>query len=168
MTAKQAQALERIMAALPDGVRATYRDIAEHAMALGYMPVLKGARETYADFTKGRVKRSILKIDTDPNFPPRLAIRYYTLPAYTPFLEKAVLDRAMALRGDGYEVRCYGCGRCDGTQGYRFTLPDGGQGFWCGRDIMPLPPFGEAQLLEIKAAMRAQDDFYMRTLGGKA
>lgn len=160
MTDKQKYALEKLATVLPDSIRALFLEIAEYAISLGYLPKIMGARETYVDFIKPKVGRSILKIDTDPNFVPRMAIRFYALGTYPALLHQAVVNRAVQLR-DKYDPRCSGCGRCDGTHGYSFTFPDGQEGFWCGRDIITLPAFSAKDLPEIKNALKAQDDFHL-------
>ena len=96
MTKKQMEALKKIMASLPDDSRASYQEIAKYAISLGYMPSLKGARKDYVDFTKSKVKRTIMKINTDPKFPPSLAMKFYAVPSYPEIFQKAVDDRLTA------------------------------------------------------------------------
>lgn len=158
MTEKQAYALSTVIGKLPQEAQESFRAVAEEAISLGYLPVLKGKQETYVDFVKSKGKRTILKIDTDPKFPPRLAIKFYAMDKYPPFLKAAVEGYVAELVETGYEARCYGCGRCDGTQGYRVGLRDGGTGFWCGRGVVPLKGFGAEQVEMVKEALRAQDE----------
>ncbi len=164
MTEKQKYALDKVIAALPENLQGMYREIAEYAIVLGYMPTIKGPRESYADFVKNKVRKTILKIDTDPKFPPRLAVRFFALPTYSAFFQAAIEERVLPLLSGGYEARCYGCGKCDGTHGYTFTLPDGKKAFWCGRDVVPLPPFSAENVPEIKAALQVQDEFFMKRI----
>ena len=77
MTAKQEYALNKVITALPDDCRGAFREVAECAMSLGYMPVIRGKREDYADFIKSKLKRTILKIGTNPKFPPCLYLFIY-------------------------------------------------------------------------------------------
>ena len=51
MTQKQEGALNKIISVLPDDFRESYREVAEYAVSLGYMPSLKGGGH-YSDFTK--------------------------------------------------------------------------------------------------------------------
>lgn len=161
MREKQKQALKKIMAALPDDCRASYLEIAEYAISLGYMPTIKGIREDYADFTKRRINRTILKINTNPDF-MWLAIKFYALPAYSGIFQEAIDERFAYWSKLGYEAHCFGCGKCDGTHGYTFTLPDGKQGFLCGFGVVPLPTFRRENILEVKEALKAQDEFFLQ------
>ncbi len=52
MTEKQINALNTILSALPEECQGSCREVAEYAISLGYMPVLKGTRKDYVDFTK--------------------------------------------------------------------------------------------------------------------
>ena len=162
MTKRQTDALNTIIAALPDESRTHFREVAECAISLGYMPSLKGARKDYADFTKSKVKRTILKINADPKFAPGLAMKFYAVPEYgtSAFFQKAVEDRHNTWKRMNYEARCFGCGKCDGTEGYKVALPDGKQGFLCGFGLLPLPPLNEANVAEVKDALKAQDKFF--------
>lgn len=161
MTEKQQVALDTILSALPESCRAGYAEIAAYAISLGYMPVLKGARKDYADFTNNKLKRTILKINTDPKsrWP---AMKFYALPAYSGIFEQAVGQRLAYWQKLGYEARCFGCGKCDGTHGYRCALPDGTKGFLCGYGVIPLPSFTAENSPEVKEAMQVQHAFFTK------
>ena len=160
MTEKQKYAFNKIIAALPDDCREAFREVAEYAISLGYMPVLKGSKKDYIDFTKSKVKRTILKIDAAPAS-PRLAIKYFALPAYSGIFYEGVEVRVNLLEEMGHKVRCWGCGKCDGTQGYNYVLCDGREGFLCGGGLLDLAGFSAENVSEIKAALKAQDDYFM-------
>lgn len=161
MTEKQKYALETIISALPDDCKESYLEIAEYAISLGYMPAIKGTRKDYADFTKQKLKKTILKINTNPNF-RWIAMKFYALPSYSGVFQDAVAERFAYWNKLGYQARCFGCGKCDGTQGYRFTMPDGKPGFLCGFGLVPLPSFRAENVPEVKTALKIQDDFFMR------
>ena len=155
-------ASEKIISALPGDCRQSFREIAECAVSLGYMPAVKGTRKDYADFSNSKLKRTIMKINTDPKFPPGLAIKFYALPIYSPYFQSAIDDRLSTWKRLGYKARCFGCGKCDGSEGYPVTLPDGNEGFLCGFGLLPLPaPSGE-NIPEVKEALRLQDDFFRK------
>ncbi len=165
MTEKQQTALQRILSALPDDCRRSYLEVAEYAISLGYMPVLKGVRKDYADFTKSSINRTILKINTDPRF-RWPAIKFYALPSYTGVFKEAIDQRLVYWHKLGYEACCFSCGKCDGTHGYRCALPDGREGFLCGFGVIPLPTFNAGDVAEVKEALRIQDAFFMALAGG--
>ena len=160
MTEKQKATLNKILDALPDEHREAFREVAEYAVSLGYMPVLKGSKKDYADFVKSKVKRTILKIDVAPT-PPRLAIKYFALPAYSSIFYDGIEERVNMLEKMGHKVRCWGCKKCDSTQGYNYVLSDGREGFLCGGGLLDLAGFSAENISEVKAALKTQDDFFM-------
>jgi len=169
MTEKQKYALDKTIAALPDDSREAFRNVAEYAISLGYMPVIKG-NETYTDFIKSKTKRTILKIDLNLN-PPRLGMKFYAIPEYFGIFKEALEERIRYYSKLNYEIKshCTGCmqrknGRCHEPQGYTFALSDGNQGFICGFGIIPLPTFTIENVPEIKEALRLQDIFFMKQI----
>jgi hypothetical protein len=165
MTEKQKNALNKIIVALPDDCRESYLEIAEYAISLGYMPVLKGKHEDDVDFRKSKTKRTILKIKTNPKF-RRIAMRFYALSEYTGIFKEALNERFDIENKTGLETHCFECGikcgLCDGTHGYLITLPDGKHGFFCGHDVIPLPTFHAENIQEVKESLKIQDEFYLK------
>ena len=161
MTEKQKYALNKVITALPNSYRESYLEIAEYTISLGYKPVIKGRREDYADFINSKLKRTILKINTNPKFiwP---AMKFYALPTYSGIFLEAINERLAYWDKLGYEAHCFGCGKCDGTHGYKCTLPDGKQGFLCGFTVLPLPSFSAENIPEVKKALRLQHEFYSK------
>lgn len=164
MSKKQTEALNMIIAALPENCRESFREVAEYAISLGYTPTLKGTHKTYVDFSKSKVNRTILKIDANPKFPPRLAMKFYALPTYSGIFKDAIDEGISVWNKHGYEARCFGCGQCDGTHGYTAIFPNGKQRFMCGRGVFDLPSFSTENISEVKAALKAQDEFYMKQI----
>ena len=167
MTVKQKDALDKVIAALLDDCRESYLAIAQDAISLGYMPAIKGVREDYADFTKSKIKRTILKINTNPDY-RWIAMKFYALPAYAGIFQEAVDARLAYWNKLGYTARCFGCGKCDGTHGYPCTLSDGEKGFLCGYGVIPLPTFRPENVQEVQAALRVQDAFFVENSGTKS
>lgn len=161
MTDKQKQALEAILAALPGDCRDSYAQIAQCAIDLGYMPSLKGVRKDYADFTNAKLKRTILKINANPDF-RWIAMKFYALPAYKGVFARAIADRLATWDRLGYAARCFGCGKCDGTHGYSVTLPDGAPGFLCGHGVLPLAAFTAGDVEAVRDALRVQHAFFVK------
>ena len=170
MTEKQKATLNKIIDALPNDCREAFREVAEYAVSLGYTPVLKSAKKNYADFSKSKIGRTILKIDIAPT-PPRLAMKFYALPEYTGIFKETIEESVREHARLKYEIKphCTGCmqrrnGRCNEPQGYNITLPDGKQGFICGFGIMSLPSFSAENILEVIAALKVQDDFFIKKM----
>lgn len=164
MTKKQKDALETIINALPNDCKNSFRQIAEYAIALGYMPAIKGVRKDYADFSNSKTKKTILKINTDPKFQPILAIKFYALPTYSAYFQKAINDRISTWERLKYKFCCFGCGKCNGTEGYAITLPDGKKGFLCGFGLLPLPALDDQTVFEVKEALKSQHEFFVKQI----
>ena len=160
MTEKQKISLDTIISAVSDDYRDSFRQVAEYAISLGYNPKLN-AKKTYADFIKSKHGKTLMKIDTDPKFPPRLAIRFDALPVYSGIFLEAIEYRVDLLEQMGHKVRCWGCKKCDGTIGYKYKLSDGREGFLCGRGVIDIPSFAAEHISKIKDALKVQDDFLM-------
>ena len=161
MTARQKNALDKIIAVLPDELRESYLEIAQYAVSLGYMPVIRGKREDYADFVNSKLKRTILKINTNPDF-RWIAIKFYALHEYTGIFRQAIDARLAYWNKLGYDAHCFGCGKCDGTHGYPCALPDGRDGFLCGFGVVPLPAFRPENIPEVKAALKVQNEHFLK------
>jgi len=162
MTNKQTDDFNKIISALPADCRESFREVAEYAISLGYLPAIKGVRKDYLDFSNSKLKRTILKVKTDPKFPPYLEMKFYAIPTYSSYFQKAVDDRLLTWNRLKYEARCFGCGKCDGTEGYTITFPDGKEGFLCGFGLLPLPSLDTGNIFEVKDALRLQDEFFRK------
>ena len=161
MTQKQAEALDKIIAKLLREHQESFREVAEYVISLGYMPTLKGRKKSYVDFSKSKINRTILKIDAGLNA-PKLAVKFFAIPVYSGVFEDTIKERLAYWNKLGYEVHCFACGKCNGTQGYAVGLPDGKQGFLCGFGVVPLPSFCDENIKEVKEALKIQDEFFVK------
>jgi len=161
MTERQEYALKKVISILPDECRNAIQEIADYVISLGYMP--RGKGENYVDFTKAKVKRTILKISTNPKF-PFLSMKFYAMPKYSGIFQKAIDDRLLTWNRLKYETRCFGCGKCNGSEGYSITLADGKEGFLCGFGVLPLPSFNAENVIQVKEAIKAQDEFFTKQI----
>ena len=162
--------------------RKVYRPIAEYALALGFTPRLvkasvktSGGTSDELAFCKSKIGRTLLRIN--PMFlkapvnyqiheagKAKMRLVFFATHTYSePFLlgVKHVIEAF-----EGKYTGCYGCGRCSGElQGYTYTYPDGRAVFRCGGQLIELPAtIGMAHVDEVKAMMKAQDDFWMNAL----
>ena len=168
MTDKQKDALENVISALPNDCKKIFKEVAEYAVSLGYMPVARGTNSTYTDFTKSKIKRTILKIDLN-SAPPRLGIKFYAIPKYSGIFQEAIEERIRYYAKLKYEIttHCVGCmhsksEKCKGGQGYTFKFPDGKQGFLCGFCVLSIPSFAAENVTEVKEALKLQDHYFMK------
>ncbi|MHB1154372.1 MAG: hypothetical protein ACYCWE_14950 [Eubacteriales bacterium] len=146
-----------------------FREIAAYAVELGYTPKLvrhAGGIANDLTFTKSKAGRTLLKIcprqklgkDWEPG--GSLILAFFATPEYSEIFKKGV--QIVIEHFDGKYTGCYGCGRCEGDEGYTFIYPDGKKVFRCGGELIALPPVGTDHIVEIKAMMKTQDAFYMR------
>ena len=160
---------------MDDDERNTYQKIAEYAVELGYTPKQIKTAHGFSDaltFTKSKVNRTLLKIR--PNFqnPPvnnqihqagksQLVLSFFATPVYSEVFKFGVKHVIEAFGGK--YTGCFGCGRCkDELEGYTYVYPDGKTIFRCARELIELPPISEEHVDEIKAMMKAQDDFWLK------
>ena len=156
--------LEEFLAELPPEWREPFREVGRCAMALGYTPKRTKTRHPALDFSKSRVKRTILKLERyDNGVPangPGIRLKFYASPAYSTVFRNGV-QRVIEEFGGKY-TGCYGCGRCAGEpQGYRFRYPDGREIFRCGSELIRLPQVRADDVDEIKELLRVQDAYFL-------
>ena len=161
MTEKQQSALYGIITVLSEDYQKSIMEIAEYAISLGYMPTIKGKNKNYLDFSNNKLKRTILKIQTNPKF-PYLEMKFYAIYEFSKFFQKAIDYRINTWNRLKYEFRCFGCGKCNGTEGYKITLPDGKNGFLCGFGLLPLPSLSEENVTEVKNALKLQNEYFIK------
>jgi len=159
MTDKQRHAFDTIISLISEDSRENIREVAEYTVSLSYMPTLRGVRKDYCDFTNSKMKRTILKIQTNPRF-PFLELKFFAIPTYTACFQRAIEYRLSTWNRLKYETRCFSCGKCDGKEGYTVTTPDGKEGFLCGFGLLPLPSFSIDDIANVKEALRIQDEFF--------
>ena len=167
MTEKQKNALNKIIAALPDDCQESYLEIAEYAISLGYMPVLTGKNKDAVNFRKSKTKRTILRI----KLPRQIAMSFYALQEYTDVFKEALDGRFDIENNIGLETRrfecenkCGQCGYGAYGYGYSFPLPNGKYGFICGHCVIPLPTYRAENIQEVKEALKIQDEFYVKQI----
>jgi len=168
MTQKQVDALNGIIANIPAAKQNTYREIGEFTASLGYMPTRKGSKGQYVIFNKrfsADANRTLLKICAYPDRPNfGIEMRYFAnTPPYTPLFQKPIEERVLVY---GWDDTCTNCGRCDGTQIYHFTHPNGEMKNQCGyTSLYCLGQVEYENVPEIKDALKRQDDFYIECYG---
>jgi len=172
MTEKQQQAIDIIFSKIPDEYKESYREIAECAISLGYIPSIKGSKQQFAifnkAFSKAKTNRTILKFETDPKQknPPGMLIRYFANEfPYSPLFTKAIENRINAGWGSPCQkitgVGDWVCGDCGSTHAYRYAKPDGEIVVSCGYMSLVFLPYVKAEnVAEIKDALVKQADFY--------
>jgi hypothetical protein len=160
--------LEELFSTVDEKYAAMFRELAEYAVSLGYNPIRNKTSDITIDFQKNRIKKKIMKMEAHEQKHdgykygerdiPGLRLRFFAANEYSDIFKHGI-QRVIEEFGGKY-TGCYGCGRCDGTEGYTFVYPDGRQVFRCGSELISVFDFGEKDIPEIKNLMKVQDDFY--------
>ena len=161
---KALQLLEDFLNELPESHREMFGEIARCAIALGYAPKKTKSKDFVLDFTKNRVKRTILKMEVHDNAkpanPPGLRLKFFASSEYSDPFQRGI-QRVIEEFGGKY-TGCYGCGRCKGaSEGYTFTYPDGRKVFRCGHELIAVHGLGGEHVPEIVELLKKQDAFFM-------
>jgi len=175
MTPKQQYSINAIFSKIPLEQHDTFRQIADCAISLGYMPSIKGAKEQYANFQKGfgkpKIYRTLLKIVADPKqlVLPTIEMRFFanTFP-YSPLFARAIRDRVywnmwadpcQKIHGSNKHA----CWECDSTHVYYTTNSEGEKVTHCGyTSLVYLSPecVNDENVPEIVEAFHKMDEFY--------
>lgn len=156
--------LNEFLAQLPKTEYKLYIELAEYALSLGYVPKKTKTRLFALDFTKNKVKKTIMKLELhqyskDTNG-PGFRLKFYASQEYSDIFKEGI--RKVIEEFGGRYTGCYGCGRCKGElEGYTYVYDDGKKVFRCGGELIPIQGLGMEHLPEIKALLKKQDDFFM-------
>ncbi|OOM78185.1 hypothetical protein CLPUN_20440 [Clostridium puniceum] len=149
-----------------------FLELGEYAVNLGYNPVRNKTSDVIIDFRKNKVKKTILKMEAkeqkhdgykygERNI-PGLRLRFFAAKEYSDIFKHGIKN--VIEEYDGKYTGCYGCGRCDGTEGYDFIYPDERQVYRCGVELISIFNFTEKDIPEIKKLLKIQDDYYLEKL----
>jgi len=170
MTENQAKKIDALIASLPQGDRQIYREIAEYAVVLGYMPSqVKNVHGLTASvvFAKSKVGHRLCKISPPSAAKGKelyntgktlFALSFFATTAYSALFHEGVKQEFETL------TRNYkGCSECKGcTGGYTYQYPNGRQATCCSGKLIELSPVHAEHLDEIKRMMKAQDVFWLK------
>jgi hypothetical protein len=161
---KITQLLNGFISELPENYQKMLQEIAEYAISLGYTPKKTKARDFAIDFSKSKVKRTIMKMELHHNSikksVPGLRLKFYANKDYSDIFKEGI--RRVIEEFDGKYTGCYGCGRCKGQlEGYIYTYDDGKKIFRCGGELISIHNFSSENVPEIKALIKGQDDFFI-------
>ncbi|ADL52978.1 hypothetical protein [Clostridium cellulovorans] len=162
---KTNQLLKDFISKLPESYREMFREIAEYAISLGYTPKKTKTKEFILDFSKSKVKRTIMKLEIRDNSikdnKPGLRLKFYANKGYSEIFNQGI--QRVIEEYDGRYTGCYGCGRCKGElEGYTYTYSDGKKIFRCGSELISIHNFGPENISELKALIKGQDEFFMK------
>lgn len=149
-----------------------FLELAEYAISLGYNPVRNKTRDVTIDFRKNKVKKTILKMESkeqkhdgykynERNI-PGVRLRFFAAKEYSDIFKQGIQN--VIEEYEGKYTGCYGCGRCDGTEGYNYMYPDGRQVYRCGSELISIFNFTEKDIPEIKKLLKIQDHYYIEKM----
>jgi hypothetical protein len=91
-----------------------------------------------------------------------LRIKFFASPAYSNFFQEAI--RATIEEYDYKYIGCYGCGDCNGTQGYWYRYPDGREYYRCGKELIEIFDTRNMPLEELLDLLKRQHEFFLSSL----
>lgn len=165
--------LDELLYCINEAYRDMFLELAEYASHLGYHPVRNKTSDITIDFRKNNIKKTIMKMEVyeqkhdgykykERNI-PGLRLRFFAAKGYSDLFKHGI-QRVIEEFGGKY-TGCYGCGRCNGTEGYIYTYPDGRQVYRCGSELISIYNFNEENIPEIKNLLKMQADYYSDRLG---
>lgn len=173
MNDKQKSVLDELFLHMNDmNYKAIFLELAEYAISLGYNPVRNKTSDITIDFRKNKIKKTIMKMEAKEqkhdgfNYGerdiPGLRLRFFAVADYSDIFKRGI--QRVIEDFNGRYTGCYGCGRCDGMDGYTFVYPDGRQVYRCASELISIFDFEEKDILEIKQLLKSQADYYKERL----
>lgn len=169
MKEKYTAILDELFSKIDNNYSAMFQELAEYAINLGYNPIRNKTHDVTIDFRKNKIKKSIMKMEVseqkhdgyaycERNI-PGLRLRFFAAKDYSDIFQRGI---QRVIEGfDGKYTGCYGCGRCDGSEGYTYIYPNGKQVFRCGSELISIFDFDEKNMPEIKTMLKTQADYYV-------
>ncbi len=148
-------------AILTEEERDVFSSIADFAFNLGYKAKKDKTNAIGYSFKHSKLSKQILRF-TSSRGKPVLRIKYFASPAYSEFFHEAI--RATIEEFDYKYTGCYGCERCDGTNGYRYTYPDGREYYRCGSELIEITDVRNLPLEELLELLQKQHEFFLSRL----
>lgn len=162
--------LDDFLAEIPEKDRKSFYEIAEYAISLGYIPKKTKTRVFNLDFSNGKLKKTILKLEApDPKYEGSISgirLKFYANKDYSDIFKQSI--KRVIEEYDGRYTGCYGCGKCKGAlEGYIYTYPDGKSIFRCGGELIPINDWNNNHIAEVKLLMKVQDQFWDNHVNAK-
>ncbi|GHT98854.1 hypothetical protein FACS1894142_5710 [Spirochaetia bacterium] len=147
-----------------------YKELAETAIKLGYMPKKDKQKNLSIAFSKNKVKKTILKFyGGDDNGKGKSAkgtcfkLKFYANKGYSEVFDKSI-KKEIEIFNYKY-VGCYGCGRCKKDKlGYNIEYEDGRKYFRCGFELIPIETISKDIVNETTKMMEIQDKAFFKEL----
>ena len=132
--------------------------IANFACSLGYRAKKDKTNALGYTFTHSKVKKPILRF-TSNRGQPIIRLKFFASRGYSHFFHEAI-RRTIEEYNFRYTA-CYGCGNCDGTQGYQYRYSDGREYYRCGAELIDIDNIRNLPLAEMLDLFKKQHEFYL-------
>ncbi len=164
MKEKSRMLIDEFLEAIPIEYRVMMNELAEYADTLGYVAKRTRTKHLSIDFSKNKVKRTIIKFEDHDNAitsrEPGLRLKFYASKTYSDVFKDGIQRVIEAF--DGRYTGCYGCGRCNAVlEGYSYEYPDGKKVFRCGNELIAIYNWNDKNIPEIKELLKTQDEFWI-------
>jgi hypothetical protein len=148
---------------LTDDEKTIFSAIAGFAFSLGYKAKRDNTKSIGYTFTNSKVKKHILRFSSNKG-KPIIKIKFFASQEYSDFFHEVV--RTVIEEYNYKYTGCYGCGICDGTQGYKFRYADGREYYRCGTELIDISDIKNTPVPEILELLKKQHDYYVSDLQG--
>jgi hypothetical protein len=153
--------IEDYLAALTGEERAIVSALAAYAFSQGYKARKDKTSALGYTFTHSKVRKTILRFTSDKG-KPVIRLKFFATPRYSHFFQEAI--KFTIEEYDFKYTGCYGCGKCDGTQGYRYKYPDGREYYRCGAELIEIFDIRNIPLEEMLELLKKQHEYYLSGL----
>lgn len=93
-------------------------------------------KDTTYLFLNPYTKRRVMKFTFDKEGKPQVHLRFNMAGNYSSFFDEAI---RLTIEEFNYKYTgCYGCGKCDGTEGYSYVYEDGTTYYRCPTELIEL------------------------------
>lgn len=150
--------MEDYLAALAIDERTICSAIANYAFTLGYKAKKDKTSALGYTFMHSQVKKPTLRF-TSQRGKPIIRLKFFASRAYSEFFHEVI--RSTIEEYDFKYTGCYGCGKCDGTQGYSYRYSDGREYYRCGAELIEIFDIQNVPLEEIFDLFKRQHEYYL-------
>lgn len=153
--------MDDYFATMADHEKTVFSAIARYAFTLGYKAHRDKSKSFGYTFTHSKVKRHTLRFASNRG-KPIIKIKFFASPDYSNFFQEAI--RLTIEEYDYKYTGCYGCGNCQGTEGYRYKYPDGREYYRCGTELIEITDIKNVPVPELLDLLQKQHDYYISKL----
>ncbi|MAT45632.1 MAG: hypothetical protein CL609_25150 [Anaerolineaceae bacterium] len=143
---------------LTDNQKTLFLSIANFAFNLGYKVKKDKTSALGYTFTNNKIKKTILRF-TSQQGKPILKLKFFASSSYSVFFQNLI--RFTIEEYDYKYTGCYGCGKCDGTEGYQYQYLDGREYFRCGLELIEIFDVENVPLEEFLLLFKKQHEYYL-------